>query len=68
MTTEEKTSAIRDILTHHQDNVVAARAAQVNPALDQEVTTAMNNALIVDLERVFAFPTRAARGDRKPTR
>ncbi len=56
MTTNEKTAAIQSILANQQDNVAAVRAAKLNPALDTQVVTAMNNALIADLEKVFFLP------------
>jgi hypothetical protein len=54
MTTEQKTSAIRSILTNHEDNVAARKAANVRAGLDAIVIEAMNTALKDDLAPIFA--------------
>src|SRR5262245_36808898 len=54
MTTQQKTAAIRSILTNHEDNLAAVRAANVGAALDAVVLDAMNTALKDDLVFVFA--------------
>lgn len=59
MTTQEKTAAIQSIVANHQDNQAALKAANVNPALDMEMTTAMTNAMKSALEKVFAPPASA---------
>lgn len=53
MTTQQKTAAIQSILTNHQDNVAAVRAANVSAGLDAIVIEAMNIALKDDLAIIF---------------
>jgi hypothetical protein len=54
MTTQEKTAAIQGILTNHQDNLAAVKAAKISPGLDALVIEAMNTALKADLALIFA--------------
>jgi hypothetical protein len=54
MTTQQKTAAIRSILTNHEDNVAAVKAANVSVGLDAIVIEAMNTALKDDLVLIFA--------------
>ena len=54
MTTQQKTTAIQAIVTNHQDNVAAMRAANVGQGLEALVIEAMNNAFKDDLAVVFA--------------
>ena len=53
MTTQQKTTAIKNILANHQDNVDAVQAAEVDPGLSALVIAAMNNAFEADLEAIF---------------
>jgi hypothetical protein len=63
MTTPKKTAAIRSILTNHEDNVAAVRAANVSAGLDAIVIEAMNAALKDDLVLIFACkPMTSANG------
>ncbi len=63
MTTQQKTAAIRSILTNHEDNVAAVRAAKVSAGLDGIVIEAMNAALKDDLVLIFADkPVTSANG------
>jgi hypothetical protein len=55
MTTQEKTDAIKKIVSNHQDNMAAVQAANVNPGLNALVIEAMNTAFKDDLEVVFAL-------------
>ena len=59
MTTQQKTAAIRTILTNHQDNVAAVKAADVSVGLEAIVIEAMNNALKDDLMLIFALKPKA---------
>ena len=61
MTTQEKTSAIQDIVRNHQDNVAAKDAANVGQGLDPLAIEAMNNAFKADLEKIFALKPVKAR-------
>jgi hypothetical protein len=54
MTTQQKTATIQSILTNHEDNLAAVRAAKVGAGLDAVVVDAMNTALKDDLVLVFA--------------
>ena len=54
MTTQQKITAIQGIVTNHQDNVAAMRAADVGQGLASLVIEAMNTALKDDLAVVFA--------------
>jgi hypothetical protein len=54
MTTQQKTAAIQAIVTNHQDNVAAMRAANVGQSLEDLVIEAMNAAFKDDLAVVFA--------------
>jgi len=60
MTTQKKTGAIQDILTNHEDNVAAMRAAKIGPGLEALVIEAMNAAMKDDLAGIFAFKAVAA--------
>ncbi len=63
MTTPQKTAAIRSILTNHEGNVAAVRAANVSAGLDAVVVEAMNTALKDDLVLIFACkPATSAKG------
>jgi type IV secretory pathway ATPase VirB11/archaellum biosynthesis ATPase len=63
MTTQQKTAAIRSILTNHEDNVAVVRAAKVSAGLDAIVIEAMNAALKDDLVLIFACkPVTSANG------
>jgi hypothetical protein len=62
MTTQQKTAAIQGILTNHQDNVAAVRAANVSAGLDAIVIEAMNTALKDDLAVIFALKPITATG------
>ena len=53
MTTQEKVTAIKEIIAYHDDNMAAKKAAGVKPGLDATVTEAMNDALKADLSSVF---------------
>ena len=55
MNTQDKTTAIKNIVANHQDNVTAVRNAQIGPGLDQVVVDAMNTALKTDLLTVFCL-------------
>jgi hypothetical protein len=55
MSTEQKTTAIQAVLTNHQDNVAAVKAANVSAGLEAIVIEAMNTALKDDLAVIFAF-------------
>lgn len=72
MTTQQKTSAIQNIIANHQDNMSAANAAQIHPGLNPYVIEAMNTAFKADLQKVFGFqttnPTLAAANPRGLTR
>jgi hypothetical protein len=63
MTTQQKTAAIRTILTNHDDNVAAVRAANVSAGLEPYVIEAMNTALKEDLVLIFALKPKANGGD-----
>jgi hypothetical protein len=63
MTTQQKTAAIRTILTNHDDNVAAVRATNVNAGLEPYVIEAMNTALKDDLVLIFALKPKANGGD-----
>jgi hypothetical protein len=54
MTTQEKTAAIKNIITNHEDNVKAKQNAQISSGLDALVIEAMNHAFKQDLVVVFA--------------
>ena len=54
MTTQEKTAAIRTILTNHQDNDAARKNAGIAAGLESYVIQAMNKAMMDDLALVFA--------------
>jgi len=54
MSTQQKTAAIRAIVTNHQDNVAAMRAANVGQGLEPLVIEAMNTAFKDDLAEIFA--------------
>ena len=54
MTTQQKITAIQAIVTNHQDNVAAMRAANVGQGLEALVIEAMNTALTDDLAVIFA--------------
>jgi hypothetical protein len=54
MTTQQKSTAIQAIVTNHQDNVAAMRAANVGQSLEALVIEAMNTAFKEDLAAVFA--------------
>ena len=54
MTTQQKVTAIQAIVTNHQDNVAAMRAANVGQGLEPLVIEAMNTAFKDDLAAVFA--------------
>ena len=54
MTTQQKTTAIQAIITNHQDNVAAMRAANVGQGLEALVIEAMNTALKDDLAGIFS--------------
>ena len=54
MTTQQKITAIQGIVTNHQDNVAAMRAADVGQGLASLVIEAMNTALKDDLAVVFS--------------
>ena len=59
MTTQQKITAIQGIVTNHQDNVAAMRAADVGQGLVALVIEAMNTALKDDLAAIFsANPSR----------
>ena len=61
MTTQQKTAAIRSILTNHEDNV--AGGAENSAGLDAIVIEAMNAALKDDLVLIFACkPVTSANG------
>ncbi|MGZ5552156.1 MAG: hypothetical protein ACXWHF_00810 [Chthoniobacterales bacterium] len=64
MTTQQKTAAIQQILANYQDNVNASNAAQVPAGLNALVIQARNNALVDDLQKLFATPPQAATGTR----
>jgi len=54
MSTQQKTAAIQAIVTNHQDNVAAMRAANVGQGLEPLVIEAMNTAFKDDLAEIFA--------------
>jgi hypothetical protein len=54
MTTQQKITAIQAIVTNHQDNVAAMRAANVGQGLEALVIEAMNTALQDDLAVIFS--------------
>ena len=59
MTIQQKTTAIQAIVTNHQDNVAAMKAANVDQGLEALVIEAMNTALKDDLAAIFsANPSR----------
>ena len=58
MTTQEKVTAIKEIVAYHDDNLAAKKAANLNPGLEFVVTDAMNEALKADLSLVFALKPR----------
>ena len=58
MTTQEKVTAIKEIVAYHDDNLAAKKAANLNPGLEFVVTEAMNDALKADLSLVFALKPR----------
>jgi hypothetical protein len=62
MTTQEKTAAIKNIVTNHQDNVTAVQNAQVSAGLSPLVIEAMNTAFKSDLVVVFCSLKPAASG------
>jgi hypothetical protein len=62
MTTQEKVAAIKEIVSYHDDNLAAVKAANLKPGLDAVVTDAMNNALKDDLSLVFALKPPKALG------
>jgi hypothetical protein len=57
MITDQKTAAIRSILTNHEDNLAARKAANVPSGLEAIVIEAMNTALKADLVLIFASRT-----------
>jgi hypothetical protein len=54
MTTQEKTTAIKNIIAIHQDNVTAAQNARVGAGLNPYVIEAMNAAFKNDLVVIFS--------------
>jgi hypothetical protein len=54
MTTQQKTTAIQAIITNHQDNVAAMRAANVGQGLEALVIEAINTALKDELAVIFS--------------
>lgn len=64
MTTQEKTTAIKNVVTNHHDNVIAVQNAQVTAGLSALVIEAMNTAFKNDLTIIFASSKPAAPGGR----
>ncbi len=66
MTTQQKITAIQGIVTNHQDNVAAMRAADVGQGLEGLVIEAMNTAFKDDLAVIFAAnSSRPAAGNQR---
>jgi ribosomal protein S3AE len=61
MTTQEKTAAIKEIITNREDNRNAVQAANVDELLRDLVAEAVNNAFKADLENIFAVKAATAR-------
>jgi hypothetical protein len=61
MSTQQKTTAIQAVLTNHQDNLAAVKAANVSAGLEAIVIEAMNTALKDDLAVIFKFKPASAR-------
>ena len=62
MRTQQKTTAIQNIVANHQDNITAAQAANISAGLNALVIEAMNAAFKADLAVVFTLNP-AARGN-----
>ena len=60
MTTKQKTTAIKQIIANHQDNLDAVNAASISPGLMAIVIEAMNESLKADLDTVFVSAKRAS--------
>ncbi len=63
MTIQEKTAAIKKILANHRDNIAATQGAEVAPGLAPSVTQATTQALMNDLELLFAIEISALTRD-----
>ena len=54
MTTQEKTTAINNVLANYQDNVAATNAATISAGSEAIVVQARNTALVNDLALIFS--------------
>jgi hypothetical protein len=68
MTTQQKITAIQAIVTNHQDNVAAMRAANAGQGLEALVIEAMNTALTDDLAVIFAANSSRLTAGTQPVR
>ena len=62
-TTQQKTAAVRSILTNHDDNVASVKVVNVSMGLEAIVIEAMNTALKDDLTLIFASKPKANASD-----
>jgi hypothetical protein len=68
MTTQQKITAIQAIVTNHQDNVAAMRAANVGQGLEALVIEAINTALKDDLAGIFSVNSSRLTAGKQPLR